>query len=215
MKLIFSWGAVGTLIVSVSVTQAEVGQELAVNGGFERADAAAGRPAGWSWPEANAEWMEAEGHRWIRLRDNASVGQSLELQPDWWKIEVSVRVKCTGVELGTEGWHDARVAMMFADEKGERVGEWPPVMHWTGTFDWRTESKVFLIPRGAKRLQLSCSIFNTHGGVEFDDLSVKLVAMWPQVEDANLPPGLPPRDTHPRTTLPQRAVELPSGRGRV
>lgn len=189
MKLVL-WKIGGILFVGGAVAQAEVGQELAVNGSFEQADGAGTRPAGWSWPGENAAWMEAAGNRWIRLRDNASLDQTIELQPDWWKLDVSVRVKCTGVELGTEGWHDARVAMMFADEAGERVGDWPPVMHWTGTFDWRTESKVFFIPRGAKRLYLSCSIFNTRGRVEFDDLSVKLVAMWPPVEDAQLPPGV-------------------------
>jgi len=124
------------------------------------------------------------------LKDDASVGQVIELKPEWWKIEVSVRVRCTNVKQGKEGWHDARVAMMFADERGNRVGPWPPVLHWTGTFDWRTERKVFLIPKGAKRLRISCSIFRTKGVVEFDDLSVKVVALWPELEDAELPQGV-------------------------
>ncbi|HIE52142.1 MAG TPA: hypothetical protein EYP85_10315, partial [Armatimonadetes bacterium] len=186
MKL-FPWGMAGALILIIACAEAaEVGPELVTNGGFEQS--ADGRPAGWSWPGTNAEWVKEGDKHWIRLRDDASVGQVIELQPEWWKIEVRVRVKCTGVEQGAEGWHDARVAMMFADEEGKRVGAWPPVLHWTGTFDWRAESKVFLIPRGAKRLHLECAIFRTKGLVEFDDLSVKMVAPWPKVEDAKLPP---------------------------
>ncbi|RKX99435.1 hypothetical protein DRP77_13325, partial [Candidatus Poribacteria bacterium] len=91
---------------------------------------------------------------------------------------------------GEEGWYDARVAMMFADEEGKRVGEWPPVMHWTGTFDWRLERKVFEIPEGAEKLFISCAIYHAKGIVEYDDLSVKVVALRPKVEDGRLPEGV-------------------------
>lgn len=161
--------------------------ELAVNGSFEQGTESGRAPLGWSWPSANAEWVREGNRHWIRLRDNASVGQTIKLEPDWWKIRVSVRVRCQEVVRGEESWHDARVAMMFADEKGERVGDWPSVLNWTGTFDWREEAKDFTIPRGSKALVLSCSIFNTQGIVEFDDLSVTLISNYPKVEDAPAP----------------------------
>jgi len=180
------------LLVFFCAANLHAADELAVNGGFEKPTPDGKRPAGWGW-SANVEWMEEGGNHWIKLRDDASVGQTIKLQPDWWKIEVSVRVRCTDVKHGKESWHDARVAMCFVDEKGERVGAWPPVMCWTGTFDWREERKVFKIPRGAKALRISCSIFDTKGIVEFDDLSVKLIARFPKVADAALPGGVKAR----------------------
>ncbi len=179
-----------SIVAGQANPQSGVGKELVINGSFEEADPSGKRPAGWSWPGRNAEWAHERGNRWIRLRDDAAVGQVIELRPEWWKIEVSVKVKCTNVKRGKAGWHDARVAMMFADEKGNRIGPWPPVLHWTGTFDWRTERKVFKIPKGAKRLHIQCAIFRTKGVVEFDDLSVKVVALWPKLEDAKLPEGV-------------------------
>lgn len=182
----WEWPLAMMLLGTLGQPQA-LGLELVKNGSFQEADPSGRRPAGWTWP-TNAEWVAEGGNRWIRLRDSASVGQVIELQPDWWKIEVSARVRCTDVQQGKEGWHDARLAMMFADEKGNRVGDWPPVLHWTGTFPWRTESKVFLIPQGAKRLHLECAIFQTKGVVEFDEVSVRVVALRPRLEDASLPP---------------------------
>ncbi len=182
-----TWAAMCLLVTLAQPAPADLDRELAATGSFEQPAQQGNRPDGWAWPGANAEWVEEGGNHWIRLRDSASAGQNIKLEPDWWKIHVSVRVKCTDVVLGTEGWYDARVAMMFADDTGERVGDWPNVLHWTGTFDWKDEGRDFTIPRGAKTLNLSCSIFSTTGVVEYDNLSVRLVALYPKPEDAAPP----------------------------
>ncbi|MBC7287427.1 MAG: hypothetical protein H5T86_05150, partial [Armatimonadetes bacterium] len=175
------------LITAIALaTAAGPGAELAVNGSFEQPAPDGRRPDGWSL-SGNTQWLAENGNHFIRIRDSGTASQSISLQPDWWKIEVSVRVRCSGVVRGKESWYDARVAMMFADDQGNRVGDWPNVLNWTGTFDWRRESRTFIIPRGATKLQLSCAMFSTTGITDFDDLSVKLIALWPKPEDAAPP----------------------------
>ncbi|RKY03157.1 hypothetical protein DRP77_06805, partial [Candidatus Poribacteria bacterium] len=82
--IIWTGLAIGLALLS---TSSDIGRELIVNGGFEEADPTGSRPLGWSWPAENAEWISENGNRYIRLRDNASVGQAIDLKPDWWRIE--------------------------------------------------------------------------------------------------------------------------------
>lgn len=180
---------VWVLTLAMAGASPELGQELVANGSFEQATPAGKQPVGWGW-SGKADRLEREGLHWVRLADNGSVSQKVQLHPDWWKLRVSVRVRCEGVQQGREGWHDARVAMSFHDQTGKRVGPWPPVLHWTGTLDWRSESRDFVVPPGAAYLGISCSIFYAHGAVEYDDLSVKPIACRPRLEDAKLPEGV-------------------------
>ncbi len=177
------------ILLALALLAQPLGSELVQNGSFEQPDASGKRPAGWVL-SGNAQWLQENGNHFVRIIDNGAATQTIALQPEWWKIRVSVRVRCRNVKRGKQSWHDARVAMSFVDESGKRVGPWPPVLCWTGTFDWQQRSRDFIIPRGAAKLVLSCAMYSSSGVTDFDDVSVKPVALVPRKEPAPAPAPL-------------------------
>ncbi len=173
---------------------ANPGDELLPNGNFEGPAPGGKAPASWSWG-GGFQWATDGRNHWLveeaTTPASLSAGQRVPMGEGFWKIRVSCRVKVTDVKQGQEGWNDARLAMDFHNEKGEMVGAWPNVLHFTGTMkDWETHSRDYIVPPGAAYLNLSCSLFSTTGKVEWDDVSVKLLKFRPVPEDAKLPEGV-------------------------
>lgn len=183
--------ALSVMVRLVVCDAAELGDELLVNGSFETAGGQNDRPAGWSWDSAS-QWVSEGGNRWVLQEATTpatrSIGQLIALEERYWKLRVSCRVRLTNVVQGVEGWHDARIAMQFQDAQGQMVGAWPNVLRFTGsTAGWERHERDFIVPPGAARLSLSCSLFSTTGRVEWDDVSVKLFKFDPVPEDAEVP----------------------------
>jgi len=206
------------LLISLSARPpahaADLGDELLVNGSFETLAVQDVRPAEWSW-DGTSQWVAEGGNHWVVQETTTpatrSIGQTVPLEERYWKLRVSCRVRVTDVKLGQEGWHDARIAMQFQDADGKMVGAWPNVLHFTGSTDgWEAQQRDYLIPDGARKLSLSCSLFSTTGKVEWDDVSVKLLRFDPVPEDAALPEGVAAR-----WDLPSAYREATPTRGRV
>ncbi len=186
------------LTAAVASAQTEVGRELIQNGSFSDDANHDNWPDGWSGDRRAVSWAEENGNRFVRLANPAggeakgfSVGQSPKLDPNWFKLKVSLRLRLREVVRGQEGWHDARVAMSFHAADGTQVGGWPPVMNWTGSrADWTVQEKVFIVPEGAAELRITPALFYAVGEVDFDDLSVTVVATRPKLEDGKLPAGV-------------------------
>src|SRR5436190_323693 len=84
-------------------------------------------------PGANTEWAEGfnipqnqefkviseNGKSWLRIENNDPKRQLdyvhayVRLNPEIEQLTISVRMKATHLKTGTEGWHDARVAISF------------------------------------------------------------------------------------------------------
>ena len=186
---------IALLIAGLGLAQdVKPGQELARNGSFETADQSGKRPADWGWG-SGVQWASENGNHWVVQEatkpTSLSIGQNVSIGDSYWKLRVSCRVRVTNVVQGAESWHDARIAMQFQDADRKMVGGWPNVLHFTGSTEgWITDQRDYLVPAGAKWLNLSCSLFSTTGKVEWDDVSVKLLKLRPVVEDATLPAGV-------------------------
>lgn len=174
--------------------EVEIGDELLPNGNFETPNAAGDRPASWNW-QGGVVWQAENGNHWVveeaKTPASLSISQTLPMQERFWKIRVSCRVRYTAVVQGAESWHNGRLAMQFQDDAGQMVGAWSNVLYFVGTSTgWETASRDYIVPPGARKLSLSCSLFSTTGKMEWDDVSVKLIAFDPVVEDARLPEGV-------------------------
>ncbi|NUQ00104.1 MAG: hypothetical protein HUU35_09655, partial [Armatimonadetes bacterium] len=183
------------LTVVPVVAQSDVGRELVVNGDFETDANRDGWPDGYSGDRRVVKWLAEEGNHFIRMGGptavNASVGQIPSIQPDWFQLRVSIKVRAAEVARGPESWHDARVAMAFFDAAKKQVGGWPSVMYWTGSTDgWQRFEKLFPIPPGATTLNITPALFNATGQVDYDDFSVVVTKLRPKLEDAVLPAGV-------------------------
>ena len=160
---------------------------LVVNGDFEAA--ARGWPTS-SLKRPGVERKTAEGNTWLAISRYGSVTQHVKLDPNWASIRVGCRMRVTEVVPGREGWHDARLAMSFSDAAGKRLDPWPNVFHARGSGDWQAYDRVFKIPVGAARLELSPSMFGASGKAEFDDIAAHVARLRSGVAaDMPLPAG--------------------------
>ena len=114
-------------------------------------------------PGANREWAEGfnipgnqefrvvseNGKSWLRI-ENHDAGRQLDyvhayvrISPDIESLTISVRLKATNLKTGTEGWHDARVAMSY---EGGSFGFPAQVPELAPDSDWVTKSVELKVP---------------------------------------------------------------------
>ncbi len=184
--------------LGVACAQSDVGRELVTNGSFEAHTKEAQWPDGYQGDRRAVQYLAEDGNRFVRIESrvpgqatNGSVGQTLRIAPDWFRLRVRIKVRLKDVVRGTEGWHDARVAMSFHDAAGKQVGGWPNVMNWSGSTDgWTVQERLYKVPDGATELRITPALFSATGRVDFDDFSVTVVSLRPKLEDAPLPEGV-------------------------
>lgn len=159
-------------------------------------------------PGVNTEWAEGfnipnnqefkvvveEGKRFLRI-ENRDPGRQLDyvhacvqVTPEIASLTVSVRMKAANLKTGKEGWHTARVALMF---EGGSFGYPAEVPELKADSDWVTKSVELKVPQGATRLNIQPAMFYCTGVFEIADLTVtpRLVKST-QLQDAVLPDGI-------------------------
>ncbi len=160
---------------------------LIPNGDLEADADADGYPDG--WPRvAEAALMEEDGNHFLRIKPYGGPNFELRLEPDWVAVSVSCRMRCQGIKMGPEGYHDARMVMSWNDADHRHVDPWPDVLRGTGTFDWRRMERTFIRPPGAEFLSIGPANFAAEGVVDYDDIVVR-GERTPPLRDAPLPQG--------------------------
>ncbi len=138
--------------------------------------------------------VSEDGKRWLRI-ENRDPGRQLDyvhayvkVTPQIASLTVSVRMRATNLKVGKEGWHTARVALMF---EGGSFGFPPVVPELRADSDWVAESVELKVPAGAKRLNIQPAMFHCTGVLEIADLSVTPRLAAPTLlADAVLPTGI-------------------------
>ena len=94
-------------------------------------------------------------------------------------------MRATNLKVGKEGWHTARVALMF---EGGSFGFPPEVPELRADSGWVTKSVELKVPAGATRLNIQPAMFFCTGVFEIADLTVTPHLVAPtQLGDAVLP----------------------------
>ncbi|HEY5914727.1 MAG TPA: sugar-binding domain-containing protein [Verrucomicrobiae bacterium] len=192
MRLEVLWLSLGLCIAGSS---AEL--NLLPQGNFKNPEASTEWAEGFNIPRSSQEFrvVSENGKSWLRI-ENRDAGRQLDyvhafvkVGPEIESLGISVRLKATNLKVGTEGWHDARVAMVFEGASGypERVPE------LSADSDWVTQTVDLKVPKGATRLNIQPAMFRCTGVFEVADLVVTprlaLAAAPTQVADAVLPAG--------------------------
>lgn len=159
-------------------------------------------------PGANTEWAQGfdipqssefrvvteNGKSWLRVenrdpgRQLDSVHAYLKLTPDIDSLTISVRLRGTNIKPGSEGWHDARVAMSF---EGAASPYPPRVPELRSDSDWATQTIELQVPKGATRLNIQPAMFHCTGVFEIADLTITPhLARSTKLADAVLPAGM-------------------------
>ena len=168
---------------------------LLPQGSFEQPGVNTGWAEGFNIPNTKEFKVVSEGGKhWLRL-ENSDAARSLDtvhayvkVAPEIASLVVSVRLKATNLKPGKEGWHTARVALMF---EGGSFGFPPEVPELRADSDWVTKSVELKVPKGATRLNIQPAMFYCTGVFEIADLTVTpRMAASTQLGDAALPPGI-------------------------
>jgi beta-galactosidase len=161
-------------------------------------------------PEVSTEWAEGfnipnnqeckvvteNGRHWLRI-ENHDAGRQLDyvhayvkVTPQIASLTISARLKATNLKIGKEGWHTARVALVF---EGGSFGYPAEVPELRADSDWVTKSVELKVPQGATRLNIQPALFHCTGVFEIADLTVTphMTASTP-LQDAVLPAGVTP-----------------------
>jgi hypothetical protein len=131
---------------------------LLPQGSFERPSVNTGWAEGFNIPNNQEFRVVTEGGKhWLRI-DNRDAGRQLDyvhafvkVTPQIASLTISVRMKATNLKVGKEGWHTARVALMF---EGGSFGFPPEVPELRADSDWVTKSVELKVPKGATRLNI-------------------------------------------------------------
>src|SRR5579862_748552 len=167
---------------------------LLPQGSFENPAVNTGWSEGFNIPN-NQEFrvLSENGKHWLRI-ENTDPNRQLDyvhafvkVSPQIASLTLSVRMKVTHLKVGPEGWHDARVALMF---EGGAFG-YPEVPELRADSDWVTKTVELKVPEGATRLNIQPALFRATGVFEISDLTVTphLVASTTP-GDAVLPAGM-------------------------
>ena len=89
------------------------------------------------------------------------------------KIRLSGYIKSKNVVQGAKNWQMARVNIEFKDGKGKRIGGWPILDAFTGTFDWKKVSQTFAVPKDTRRVDVFAGLLECRGEAWFDGLKLE------------------------------------------
>ena len=184
---------IASLCVLEGVAAAQV--NLLPQGSFEEPGANTGWAEGFNIPN-NLEFriVSENGTRWLRIENRDPTRQLdyvhayVKVTPEMASLTVSARMRATNLKIGTEGWHTARMALMF---EGGNFGFPPVVPELRADSDWVTKSVELKVPKGATRLNIQPALFRCTGVFEVADLTVTpRLAAQTQLADAVLPSGI-------------------------
>jgi len=88
------------------------------------------------------------------------------------KIKISGYVKAKDVVPGVKPWQLARINIEFKDGKGKRIGGYPIVEAFSGTFDWKSVSSEFSVPETTRRVDVFAGLLECTGQAGFDGLKL-------------------------------------------
>ena len=170
LSLISCFGAL--ILAAVPVFAADA-PNVVVNGDFEKGI------DGWKVvgdPRMASVESEDSNH-FVRINPKdpafSNVEQRFPVGADWEGVEVTARIRVTGLEKGPESHNTATLLYVFEDAAGQHVGEWTQFMVAKDQ-DWtEVAGDVKPIPPGATTLVINCAMMNAAGAADYDDVVVK------------------------------------------
>jgi beta-galactosidase len=186
--------ALGCLWLTGTPARAQV--NLLPQGDFKNPSATTEWAEGFNIPRNSQEFgiVSENGKSWLRIENQDRERQLdfvhayVKLTPEIESLTISVRLKATNLKVGTEGWHDARVAMSFEGASGYPA----QVPELNSDSGWVTRTVELPVPKGATRLNIQPAMFRCTGVFEVADLTVTPHVMpgaTQQSADAVLPTG--------------------------
>ncbi len=160
---------------AVSPSVASPAPSLIANGDFETDADRDGAPDGWKAGGGVSFEKDEAGNRFLRLKVEepgkmVMVYCAVSMKPEYQAFELAYRVRYEGIKAGKQEWFDGRIMMNFKDAEGKTLKPAPAPPVFRGTKDWQARSQKFLVPEGAKTLEIMPCLFQAAAGtLDFDD----------------------------------------------
>ena len=175
---------IGAISICGMSIAAEKPGNIVKNGNF-----ATGTLAGWKNAN-NAKVFSVSGKPTLLLGGSySSVTQDIPLKSNWMQLHLSMKMKASKVSQGNAGWKNGRMAMVFKNASGQRVGKWPNVFFIKGSTGWVKCERDYTIPPGATTLEIKPANFGKSGNLEFRDISITVTKTRQPIKDLPLPEG--------------------------
>jgi beta-galactosidase len=183
------------LMICLMSRRASTQVNLLPQGDFEHPDVDTEWATGFNIPN-NQEFrvVSENGKHCLRIENRDPTRQLdyvhafVRVNPQIAALTVSVRLRATNLKAGKEGWHDARIALVF---EGGSFGYPPDVPELRADSDWVTRSVELKVPAGATRLNIQPAMFYCTGVFEVADLVVTPHMLTPSpLADSALPAGI-------------------------
>ena len=147
-------------------------ENVLANGDFAKANAEGDFPAGWG-KRAGMTWETEDGKRYVRLvSQEAGQMQTLyttvPIKAGTRGLDVTIRYRTLKIEPGAHEWFDARTIVHFLGTdgqpmKGEGGGDLV-FSHKPQAENWAEIARSYVVPEGAKQLQLMPGLFQCKSG---------------------------------------------------
>lgn len=184
--------------LSGAISAAQPAKPLLANGDFETAKKSPDWPDGWPKVEGTT-WEVENGNHFLRLKPpkpdhTLTVYRVIDIKPEHKAFEFSFKVRYDDLKRGKDTWHDGRVILDFKDAAGKKLKGGPPHPNFKGTSKGWVEKKIqFVVPDGAKKLEIMPALFMVAGGsLDFDDFSLTLLTDPAVLEKLGQKPEPPP-----------------------
>ncbi len=193
------------LLASLGAGVAAAGTPLLANPGLENS-----RDGTWpdGWPRGPALWLEEEGNHFFRLTAAGAdklvmLYREIALPACHPRLELSFRARVTGLKVGAEPWHDARIMMNFKDAAGRKSSPGKVPFFNRDTEGWVRRVMTIDIPATARSLEFMLAMFNAAAGdFDLDDIQITLLG-----EGAPFPADAPRASAaRPATTVRENAT---------
>jgi hypothetical protein len=193
-------------LFSLPAARAAEAPSILDNGDFEADKNADGWPDGWP-RQAGLSWETEGGNRFLRLKQTAPgetvmAYRPVPLHPEHKSLDMRLKLRHTGVEVGAEPWYDARFIFHFKDAAQKLLAPDPPAVAFKGSSNgWVERTIRFSVPNGAAILEVMPSLFQAKAGTfDIDDLRVVPIAA--DQDTPNTPAAATPVEAEPPARPP-------------
>ncbi len=178
------------VVCGVLSVSAAAGENLVSNGDLEIPNATKDWAA--DWPKSTGgkvSWLAENGDHFIRLEASEAGKMAMIYKQVPLKgalaVELTVRVRVTGLARGAQTWFDARIMASFRDTGSkEIVGNKPKAIAFGKDTDGWVERKVVMeVPAGAEYLAIMPTLLQVEAGM-LDLAEVTLSAVEPVAPSA-------------------------------
>lgn len=164
---------------------------LIPNGSLEAPASSAAWPHQWPGaPTESIRWIQEENNHFFRLTQ-AEPGQlllfytSFPLPPNAHALRLSWRERLTHFSLGEKPWFDAQLMFSFVGADGTDLPIPKPDPEHTSQDvpSWRSRSRTFLVPEGARALAILPALFQVQSGTfDLDDFTLEAIDPAPLLQ---------------------------------